>query len=107
MYYYINPVDGYIPATTQTGSVSSKQTAANSFTLNQASGLGLYAVFNQNAGAKRYPAFIVYTTQTGSGDKKSWYKSNVVLGLYAGGRTQQEQDQQQHCDGDVVCSGRS
>ena len=99
LYYYINPVDGYIPATTQTGPVLSKQTAANSFTLNQASGLGLYAVFNQNAGAKRYPAFIVYTTQTGSGDKKSWYKSNVVLGLYAGGRTQQEQDQQQQQPG--------
>jgi hypothetical protein len=41
----------------------------------------------------------VYTTQTGSGDKKSWYKSNVVLGLYAGGRTQQEQDQQQQQPG--------
>ena len=84
LYYYINPVPGYIPAVGETQSVASKQTVADSFTLNQATGLGLYAVFNQNSGAKQMPFFIVYTTQTGTGDKASWYKSNVVLGAIGG-----------------------
>ena len=52
--------------------------ASNSFTLSQATGLGLYAVFNQNQGAKFYPSFYVFTAKTTSGSNKSWYKSKVV-----------------------------
>jgi len=88
LYYYVNPVSGYVKAnpTAQppTPSVPSQQTSANSFTLSQATGLGLYAVFNQNSGARQFPFFIAYTTQdglgsaqTGDGDNASWYKSNV------------------------------
>ena len=88
LYFYDNPVDGYIPAnpTAQppTAAVASKQTAENSFILSQATGLGLYAVFNQNSGAKQYPFFIAYTTQTGTGDKASWYKSNVFYAPASG-----------------------
>ena len=84
LYYYVNTVSGYIPAFGETPSVASKQTSADSFTLSQASGLGLYAVFNQNSGAKQFPFFIAYTTQTGSGDKASWYKSNVFYAPASG-----------------------
>jgi hypothetical protein len=84
LYYYTNPLSGYIPAVGETPSVASKQTVADSFTLNQATGLGIYAVFNQNSGAKQFPFFIVYTTQTGSGDKASWYKSNVFYAPASG-----------------------
>ena len=56
------------------------QTASNAFTLNQANGLGMYAVFHQNAGANKYPALYTYTTPTSSGgvNKTSWYKSRIV-----------------------------
>jgi hypothetical protein len=73
LYYFRNPV------------AAASQTTSNSFKLSQASGLGLYAVFNQNQGAKEYPFFIAYTTPTGdvsdhAVNKASWYKSKVFYG---------------------------
>ena len=52
--------------------------ASNSFTLSQATGFGLYAVFYQNQGAKFFPYFNVFTAKTTSGTNKSWYKSKVL-----------------------------
>lgn len=77
LHYYKNPVSGYISADGNNSPVPSQQTPANSFTLEQASGLGLYAVFNQNAGAKQYPVFVAYTTPTGTHDKTASFKSGV------------------------------
>ena len=82
--YYKNPVSGYVAANGQSPSENSKQTPADSFTLEQASGLGLYAVFNQNAGAKQYPVFVAYTTPTGTDDKTSLFKSGVFYAPTAG-----------------------
>ena len=48
--------------------------------MSQASGLGLYAIFYQNQGAKEYPFFNAYTARTSSGINKSWYKSKVFYG---------------------------
>jgi hypothetical protein len=59
---------------------AASQTASNSFTLNDATGLGLYAIFDQAAGAKEYPYFNAYTTPSGSVNKASWYKSRVFYG---------------------------
>jgi hypothetical protein len=59
---------------------AASQTAGNSFTLNDATGLGLYAIFDQAAGAKEYPFFNAYTTPSGSVNKASWYKSRVFYG---------------------------
>jgi hypothetical protein len=59
---------------------AASQTASNSFTLNDATGLGLYAIFDQAAGAKEYPFFNAYTTPSGSVNKASWYKSRVFYG---------------------------
>ena len=59
------------------------QTSSNAFKLSQASGLGLYAVFNQNSGAKQYPFFVVYTTRTATANKATWYKSKVLFGAVA------------------------
>lgn len=50
---------------------------SNSFNLSQATGLGLYAIFYQNPGAKYFPFFNAYTATTSSGTNKSWYKSKV------------------------------
>ena len=77
LYYFINP------------SAAASQTTSNSFKLSQASGLGLFSVFNQNQGAKEYPFFIVYTTPTGDAvNNASWYKSKVFYGgSSAGGDT--------------------
>ena len=71
---------------------AASQTATNSFKLSQVNGLGLFALFNQNQGAKEYPFFIVYTTPTGNPHdrtvNKSWYKSKVFYGpSSAGGDT--------------------
>ena len=79
LYYYSNTIS------------AASTNAQNSFTLSQASGLGLYAIFDQNEDAKQYPYFIAYTVPTGTGDKASWYKSKVLLGLYAGAPDQQQQ----------------
>ena len=68
LYFYANQVD------------AASQTGTNSFTLNDATGLGLYAIFDQAAGAKEYPFFNAYTTPSGSVNKASWYKSNVFYG---------------------------
>jgi hypothetical protein len=68
LYFYAN----LLPAATQT--------ASNSLTLNQASGIGLYAVFHQNATATEYPFFNVYTTPVGSNNKvPGYYKSRVMF----------------------------
>ena len=72
LYYFTNPV------------AAASQTTSNSFKLSQASGLGMFAVFNQNPGAKQYPVFIVYTTPTGdvsdrAVNKASWYKSKILF----------------------------
>lgn len=61
---------------------AASQTTNNSFKMSQASGLGLYAIFYQNSGAKEYPFFNVYTTTTGNVadrtiNKASWYKSRI------------------------------
>jgi hypothetical protein len=56
------------------------QTGTNSFTLNDATGLGLYAIFDQAAGAKEYPFFNAYTTFSGANNRDSWYKSKVFYG---------------------------
>ena len=84
LYFYKNTVSGYISASGENPSQASEQTSADSFTLSQASGLGLYAVFEQNNGAKQYPFFIAYTTPTGTDDKRSWYKSNVFFAPASG-----------------------
>jgi len=78
LYYFTNPV------------AAASQTTSNSFTLSQASGLGLFSVFYQNQGAKEYPFFIAYTTPTGDVsdrvvNKASWYKSKVFYGPSSGG----------------------
>jgi hypothetical protein len=67
LYYYANTIS------------AASTNAQNSFTLSQASGLGLYAIFYQNEDAKQYPYFIAYTVPTGTGDKASWYKSKVFI----------------------------
>ena len=72
LYYYANAV------------AAASQTSSNSFTLSQAGGLGLYAVFNQNSGAKQYPFFIAYTTPTAADNKSSWYKSKVFYAPASG-----------------------
>ena len=57
--------------------------ASTSFTMsqvNQSSCLGMWYVIYQNPGAKLYPFLIAYTKPTGSGDARSWYKSNVLYG---------------------------
>jgi hypothetical protein len=59
---------------------AANQTASNSFKLNQATGIGMYTVFHQNATAKEYPFFIAYTTPMDSGNKASWYRSKVFFG---------------------------
>ena len=58
---------------------AASQTASNSFTLNDATGLGLYAIFDQAAGAREYPFFNAYTTFSGA-NNRSWYKSKVYYG---------------------------
>ena len=78
IYYYSHPLSA-------TNATTGAQDSSNSFTLNDATGLGVYAMFNQNAGAKQYPFFLCYTSKTASGNK-SWYKSKVFFGpqSYAG-----------------------
>jgi hypothetical protein len=77
LYYYANPVASSIPTPAPNGDGLD---ASNSFTLSQATGLGLYAIFYQNQGAKEYPFFNAYTAKTTSGTNKSWYKSKVFYG---------------------------
>jgi hypothetical protein len=77
LYYYAHPVASSIPAPAPNGD---DLNASNSFTLSQATGLGLYAIFYQNQGAKEYPFFNAYTARTTSGTNKSWYKSKVFYG---------------------------
>lgn len=77
LYYYGNAVAASVPPPAPNGDGLN---ANNSFTLSQATGLGLYAVFYQNQGAKEYPFFNAYTAKTTSGTNKSWYKSKVFYG---------------------------
>lgn len=77
LYYYGNAVAASVPPPTPNGDGLD---ASNSFTLSQATGLGLYAIFYQNQGAKEYPFFNAYTAKTTSGTNKSWYKSKVFYG---------------------------
>ena len=72
LYYYTNAV------------AAASQTSSNSFTFSQASGLGMYALFNQNSGAKQFPFFIAYTTPTAADNKTSWYKSKVFYAPASG-----------------------
>ena len=58
---------------------AASQTVSNSFTLNDATDLGLYAIFDQAAGAMEYPFFNAYTTFSGT-NNRSWYKSKVFYG---------------------------
>ena len=54
----------------------------NIFTMgqvNESSGLGMWYIINQNAGAKQYPFLIAYTQPTASGNA-SWYKSKIFYG---------------------------
>lgn len=67
LYFYANQV------------AAASQTSSNSFTLSQATGLGLYAIFDQAAGAREYPYFNAYTTFSGA-NNRSWYKSKVYYG---------------------------
>ena len=67
LYFYANTV------------AAASQTGTNSFTLNDATGLGLYAIFDQAAGAREYPFFNAYTTFSGA-NNRSWYKSKVFYG---------------------------
>ena len=75
LYYYGNAV-----AEAATNPKGDALNANNSFTLSEARGLGLYAVFYQNQGAKEYPFFNAYTARTSYGTNKSWYKSKVFYG---------------------------
>jgi len=77
LYYYGNAVAASVPPPAPNGDGLN---ASNSFTLSQAAGLGLYAIFYQNQGAKEYPFFNAYTAKTTSGTNKSWYKSKVFYG---------------------------
>jgi hypothetical protein len=72
-YYYTNP-------SFATNITSGAQNSSNSFSLNDAIGLKVYAVFHQNAGAKQYPFFILYTSRTSSENVGSWYKSRINYG---------------------------
>jgi len=57
--------------------------ASTSFTMgqvNESSGLGMWYIINQNAGARQYPFLIAYTQPTASGNAKSWYKSKIFYG---------------------------
>ena len=58
--------------------------ASTSFTMgqvNESSGLGMWYIINQNAGARQYPFLIAYTLPTASGSNaKSWYKSKIFYG---------------------------
>jgi hypothetical protein len=75
LYFYANTV----PANLDASGNLIYQTGNNSFTLNDAIGLGLYAIFDQAAGAKEYPFFNAYTTFSGA-NNRSWYKSKVFYG---------------------------
>lgn len=77
LYYYINAAVVSVSPPAPNGDGLN---ASNSFTLNHANGLGLYAIFYQNQGAKEYPFFNAYTARTSSGTNKSWYKSKVFYG---------------------------
>ena len=77
LYYYGNAVAASVPPPAPNGDGLNE---SNSFTLSQAAGLGLYAIFYQNQGAKEYPFFNAYTAKTTSGTNKSWYKSKVFYG---------------------------
>lgn len=68
LYFYANQV------------AAESQTAINSFTLSQAAGLGLYAIFDQAAGAREYPFFNAYTTVSGTNNRNDRYKSRVFYG---------------------------
>jgi hypothetical protein len=65
-YYYTHP-------SFATNFTSGAQNSSNSFSLNDATGLGVYAVFHQNVGAKAYPFLVLYTSRTSSGIVGSWY----------------------------------
>ena len=75
LYFYANMV----PADLDASGNLIYQNGNNSFTLSQASGLGLYAIFDQAAGAREYPFFNAYTTFSGA-NNRSWYKSRVFYG---------------------------
>jgi hypothetical protein len=74
LYYYANAVAASVPPPAPNGDGLNE---SNSFTLSQATGLGLYAIFYQNQGAQYFPTLIAYTAKTTSGTNKSWYKSKV------------------------------
>jgi hypothetical protein len=84
LYYYGNAVAASVPPPAPNGDGLN---ASNSFTLSQAVGLGLCAIFYQNLGAKEYPFFNAYTARTSSGTNKSWYKSKVFYGPESSGDT--------------------
>jgi hypothetical protein len=63
---------------------AASQTSSNSFALNQASGLGLYAIFIQNSNANQYPFFVAYTTPTSADNRETWYKSKVLYAPASG-----------------------
>jgi hypothetical protein len=71
---------------------AASQNTSNSFTLNNASGLGLYAIFHQAAGAMEYPFFNAYTTLSGSVNQADWYKSKVFYGAASSGDTVADPD---------------
>ena len=71
---------------------AASQNAGNSFTFNNASGLGLYAIFHQAAGAMEYPFFNAYTTASGLVNNASWYKSKVFYGAASSGDTVADPD---------------
>jgi hypothetical protein len=89
LYYYgnVNVTNATPPSANGSG-----LDANNSFTLSQATGLGLYAVFNQNQGAKEYPFFNAYTARTSESNNKSWYKSKVFYGSDSSGDTTADSD---------------
>lgn len=72
-YYYTHP-------SFATNITDGLQNSSNSFSLNDATGLGVYGVFHQNAGAKQYPFLVLYTSRTSSGNVGTWYKSRINYG---------------------------
>ena len=67
------------------GNIATSQNSNNSFTLSNLTDLGLYAVFDNNKGAKQIPFLMVYTSRQSSGNMESWYSSKVMYAYQPSG----------------------
>ena len=67
------------------GNIATSQNTSNSFTLSNLTDLGLYAVFDNNKGAKQIPFLMVYTSRQASGNMELWYSSKVMYAYQPSG----------------------